>query len=155
MTDKIKKLLDELDKIENKLIEKINQIDNVNELNDKLIELISQFPEQKQLIRFIIYINDNLSNSQTKSNDVLIDTITDLISQKKRILELIEELHKPKKKSSEKLSTLKELPYPAWVAIGTGFIALLVFLFLMFHPEKTETIAKVTTTAIIKNKGKK
>ena len=159
MDKKIKELIDELEKIENKLIENISKISiNKNEINDKLIELISEYPEQKQLIKFIIYITDNLSLNQIEHRDILIDAITELIEKKRKILKIIEELHINKSSKSKKkifFDFIKNIPLYGWVTISISFVSILVFLFLLIHPEKTETIVKSTEHIIISKKGKK
>lgn len=160
MNDKIKELLDELEKIENKLIDDISKISiNKTELNDKLIELISEYPEQKQLIKFIIYITDNLSLNQIEHRNILIDAISELIEKKRKILKIIEELHKKsntsKKSKKINLEFIKNIPLYGWITISISFIAILIFFFLIIHPEKTETIVKSTEHIIISKKGKK
>jgi hypothetical protein len=147
---KIKELIEDLEKIENKLIENIN-LESDPSLNERLIELISEFPDQKQLIKFIIFINDNISNTQIKYRDAIIDSLTNLIEQKKKLLKIIEELHTQKKDNKSNdfkkhLEFLKNLPTVGWIAISATLISLLLFIFLMFHPEKTESI----TNAVIK-----
>ena len=143
MDTKIKNLLNEIEKIENRLIDNINNMDNNNELNDKLIELISKYPEQKELVKFIVFINDNLTNSQIKARDIVIDSLSSILEQKRNLLKIMEELHiKKPSKSTKKLLNFKELPMYGWITISLISISFLTFLFLMAHPDKTDTIAK-------------
>lgn len=146
MENSIKKLFDELTEIENKLIDEINQIIDNTDFNDTLIDLITKYPEQKQLIKFIIYINDNLSNKQIKNRDIIVDTITKLIDKKKKILELIEKLHKPQKPKKSKISLefLKNIPPAGYAAFVGIFGLILLFIFLIIHPEKTKDIAEIS-----------
>ena len=150
MQSKIQKMIQELEKIENQLLEKINKIEP-NNINEKIIELLAEYPDQKHIIKFITFIHDNLSTSQIKSNDIFIDTLTDLINQKKKILELIEDVHKSNKKNSKK-NTLKDIPYYAWWSISIFGIGFLIFLFLLIHPEKTEAISGAAISTIKKIK---
>jgi len=156
---KIKELLDELEKIENKLVDNINEFSEDNVINDKLIELISNYPNQKEIIKFIVFINDNLTNTQIKYRDAIIDSLNSIISQKKKILKLIDDLHKPKQqnKSNSKdiLFVIKDMPYYAWVSITLIFMSTFLFLFLTFHPDKTKTITKAAVEVTNTYKGKK
>ena len=50
MQSKIQKMIQELEKIENQLLEKINKIEPDN-INEKIIELLAEYPDQKHIIK--------------------------------------------------------------------------------------------------------
>ena len=150
MKDKIKELKEELEKLEERIIDAINKIDT-NEPNDKLIELISLYPEQKDIIKFIVDVNDNFLRNHLKSREIIIDALSALIEHKKRLLLIIEGLHGQKKITI--ISTLKDLPKYAWFSITALIIAILLFIFLDKHPDKTDVIIKsITHTKQLKDK---
>ena len=150
ISPKIKKLIDELEKIENNIISKLNKLEPNKNLNDRLIEMMAEYPNEKHIIKSLIKLNDNLSTLQTNSVDIILDILTDMIEHKKRVLELIEEIHQPKLKT--KKINLKEIPLGAWTTITFSILGILIFLFLLIHPEKTDVISK--TAIELKQKGK-
>ena len=147
---KIKRLIDELEKIEENIVKKVNKLEPNKDLNDKLIEMMAEYPNEKHIIKSLIKLNDNLSTLQTNSIDIILDILTDMINHKKRVLELIEEIHQPKSKLFK--TYLKEIPLGGWTAISISFLGILTFLFLLIHPEKTEVISK--TAVELKHKGR-
>ena len=139
MKDKIKELKEELEKLEDRIIDAINKID-ISPPNDKLIELISLYPEQKDIIKFIVDVNDNFLRNHLKSREIIIDALSSIIEYKKRLLLIIEDLHKQKPFTI--INTLKDLPKYAWFSITGLIIAILLFIFLDRHPDKTDVIVK-------------
>ena len=152
----INKLLLEFDNIEKQLLKKLNEVDKDADF-DKMIDVMTDYPEYKSLIKFIVKLNDNVSNSQSKISDAMSEAISEMIEKKKSILQIIDNLHinkAPKPVSTKKIE-LSKIPKEGWAIFGITFIAFLAFLFLMFHPEKTETIIKGAAQISNSNKGNK
>jgi len=59
------------------------------EFHDVLIELTAKYPEHKELLSFIVHINDKLETNQTLFVDVVSDTFNELIKNKNALVKKI------------------------------------------------------------------
>lgn len=84
--DKIDEKLSQLQIDFNKQIHAIE--DDVNEFHKQLINLGVKHPDSKELIEFIVFINDRIEMKQTQFEDVLKDTVKQLIDYKKDLIEI-------------------------------------------------------------------
>ena len=60
--------------------------DDVNEFHKNLLHLATTYPESKDLLEFIVFINDRLNTKQTNFEDILKEIISDLIKFKKELI---------------------------------------------------------------------
>ena len=74
-----------------------NQLDilgsDTKEFHNALIELTAKYPDHKELLQFIVFINDKLERNQTLYFDVISEAFTDSVKIKK---EMIKEIMKTK-----------------------------------------------------------
>lgn len=84
----------ELDELYNKLEELKRDFNNqlngmecdLNEFHKILINLSKKYPEQSELLEFIVFINDKLETNQTQYKQIISDAINRLISYKQIII---------------------------------------------------------------------
>lgn len=132
------KLINELDKINNELIvlkktfnTQFNDITfDLKSLHEKLITLSTEFPEHKNLIEFIIFINDRIEIKQTHMKDVLTDTFNELIKVKQEILNQHKEMVTSKESITDKIFTSID---GKWLLVG--FIVIFVLTLAVFVPD--------------------
>ena len=59
------------------------------EFHDSLIELTSKYPEHKELIQFIVLVNDKLETNQHTFGEIVVESFNDLIKTKKTLVKEI------------------------------------------------------------------
>ena len=154
--NQIENIRKNLDDLEKELLKIINSQDSES-ISEKIIHLMSEYPEQKELLKFIIFLNDKINNAHSNTVDAMYSIVSNLISQKKELLTIIDHLEEKKANKDEiKTISLTDIPTSVWVFFSVSIISILLFVFLVIHPEKTETIVKGTTTIVkeIKNDTK-
>lgn len=74
---------------------------DANQFHENLINLLADFPNDKELIQFVVYINDRLETNQTISKDIFMDSLKGIIKQK---LILVKRLIKEQEIELDKLN---------------------------------------------------
>lgn len=65
----------------------MNAIDNdLKEFHRQLIALSVKYPEHKEMLEFIVFINDRIETSQTNMKDVLVESLNQMMFVKKEIV---------------------------------------------------------------------
>ena len=59
---------------------------DLKEFHKHMIELISKYPDQKEIIEFIVFINDRLETNHTNTREILSESINQLINLKKELV---------------------------------------------------------------------
>jgi hypothetical protein len=141
-------------KLEQDFNKQLNALGNdTNDFHDALIDLTSKYPEHKDLLQFIVHINDKLEMKQNIFLDVMTDTFIDIINIKKELILK----YKDDKECILKAEALKNPPrnkYLSWFFNFVGwlkdakifFISLsvvAVVIGLILSPETFLTILKV------------
>ena len=68
----------------------INAIEsNKVEFDDVLIELSAKYPEHRELLSFIVHVNDKLETNQTIFVDIVSDTLNEIIKNKNILIKKI------------------------------------------------------------------
>ena len=159
MDKKILQLLEDIEKIRMTLISNLNSNSlNSQEINERIIDLSSKYKDQdlNDLLKFIVYMNDNLNNLNNNTNEAFLEALDKLLDKKKELIEIIrhQKIQIAPKNKSNFNEIIKSIGWQHSI-ITIGFIGMLIVIFLFFHPEKTETIVN-GGVAITKNiKGKK
>jgi len=160
MEKKILKLLDDIESIRMNLISNLNSNSvNSQEINERIIDLSSKYKDQdlNDLLKFIVYMNDNLNNLNNNSNEAFLMALDKLLDKKKELIEIIRQEHLPSKTISKKSTFIEIIKSIGWQhsIIFIGSIGILLIIFLFFHPEKTETIVNGGVQITKNIKGKK
>lgn len=61
----------------------------VNEFHKMLIDLSTKYPEHKELLEFVVFVNDKIETNQTNVKEIIIESLNDIISLKKEIIKQI------------------------------------------------------------------
>jgi len=94
----------EIEELKKSLIKQINDNDlDMKEIMKNIIKVSSKYPEQKELIEFIIMLNDALNRESKNIKNDIIDIIDVCFVYKIKLLDKVESL----KKESVKTSTFK------------------------------------------------
>jgi len=62
---------------------------NKVEFDDVLIELSAKYPEHRELLSFIVHVNDKLETNQTIFVDIVSDTLNEIIKNKNILIKKI------------------------------------------------------------------
>ena len=171
MNTKIKHMLEELEKLEKDLINDLNNID-VNkdkELHDNIIQLSAKYPEQGDILKFILFINDLQNTSRANFENIYLDSFSEIVKKKKNILELLSEIvtevkkndSETKQKYNQKYDWKKilfnftsKLTPSHFIWIGVIITSILFMIFIIEHPDKSEKAFDVikSTPKIIEKK---
>lgn len=84
---------------------------DTKEFHNALIDLSAKYPDHKELLQFIVFINDKLETNQTLFTEIVVDSFNELIKSKKVLVQqLIED------KENEKINT----GFGFWAKIKTS-----------------------------------
>nr|DAU90682.1 MAG TPA: hypothetical protein [Caudoviricetes sp.] len=130
-------LLDTLNEIQENLSQHVDDLESqrVN-FNNRLLELMSNYPQLKDIIQFILEVNDNLDNKQKQYFNQNYEAITKLITLKKKLIKQLETDHEAK-------GILKKLN--VFVSSKYAIILILITIFcisLWFQPDQTIQLIK-------------
>ena len=130
-------LLDRLNEIQENLSQHVDDLESqrVN-FNNRLLELMSNYPQLKDIIQFILEVNDNLDNKQKQYFNQNYEAITKLISLKKKLIKQLETDHEAK-------GILKKIN--VFVSSKYAIILILITIFcisLWFQPDQTIQLIK-------------
>mgnify|MGYP000996193185 FL=1 len=130
-------LLDTLNEIQENLSQHVDDLESqrVN-FNNRLLELMSNYPQLKDIIQFILEVNDNLDNKQKQYFNQNYEAITKLITLKKKLIKQLETDHEAK-------GILKKLN--VFVTSKYAIILILITIFcisLWFQPDQTIQLIK-------------
>lgn len=102
--------LEKLQKEFNKQMEALHSDINIKEFHNSLIQLSSKYPEHKELLQFVVFINDKLENNQYLLNEIIVEAFNDLIETKKSMVrELMEERKNKKRKINFTIQSITDL----------------------------------------------
>ena len=142
MDKTIKELETILEHLKNQLI----SLESDDSFHKNLIELISNNPKQKEIIQFIVDINDKLETRNEVFKDAIYDSLHDLITVKIKLVKVL--LNKPEPKHVQMTNYIKSLFTPKIILICAG-IAVVVITFII-TPDKV--IELVNTIGVVRGK---
>jgi len=144
-----------LDSISKDLSLQLNALDeDMNSLHKHIIQLGVKYPEQQELIEFIVFINDRLGTRHSQVEDIMSQTISDLISCEKQMVVINEKLMTKidsisSKKGfwstvGSKISSVNDIK----VLFGLGFVVSLVIARIFFPESSSEFLADMINITI-------
>jgi len=96
-----------LDKLIDDFSKQMVHIDDNTNFHNSIIELSSKYPEHKELLEFIVMVNDKLETKHSVFSDLVSDSFIELMKLKKEVLhELKRENDKQKTTNSKKTSII-------------------------------------------------
>ena len=111
MENKVKRHREDLEKLKNEFnlqLQELNKTKDISQFHDHLTEIISKHPEKKDLIKFITFVNDEISRDYQNYNEIFIEVLNDLLDKHKIMANDIEDfLDSKKQKSNNDESKLK------------------------------------------------
>lgn len=150
MEQSLKKVEEKLDKLLidfNKQIQAID--DDVNGFHNQLINLGVSNPESKDLIEFVVLVNDRIELKQIQFEEVMKETVKSIIEHKKNIIDVsskiiskVDEIDKRKPPTLWGMifSKIKNLTD---IKIILGITAVLTLMIMkIFFPEASEEVVK-------------
>ena len=145
MLEELKEIEYSLDVLSKELDQQLSAtILEADKFHEQLINLLSKSPENKELIQFIVFINDRLVTNHTISRDILYDTIKGIIKQKQYLIKrLIKEYDvKPQSESTfSKVIEFFKANKTTLIVIGASVsITLLIVALFIIPTETMETI---------------
>ena len=122
---------------------------DADKFHNSLIELIAKFPDDKELIQFIVSINDRLETNHIIAADILAETIKNTIKQNlvlvKRLLREYE-LRNAVEQTNPYIAFVKDNK-AVTVIISVALAVMIVFSSLMVMPKETlETLTIINKT---------
>jgi len=97
--EKIDKSLEQLSKDFNSQLEALGS--NTNDFHNAMIDLTAKYPQHKDLLRFMVFINDKLETHQLMFTDIVVESFNELIKTKKDLVQKIMDEKGTRAKSSE------------------------------------------------------
>lgn len=127
----------------NTQLQELNKTKDLNEFHDFLVEILTKYPEQKDLIKFITYVNDMLSRNSQLFDDVLIESYNEFLEKQKILTQFLinhsKELKIKEQKNvapvkKGKFSFLKNITIKDLKFFSGAFILTLILIILIFNP---------------------
>jgi len=112
-----------LDKLIDDFSKQIVHIDDNTNFHNSIIELSSKYPEHKELLEFIVMVNDKLETKHSVFSDLVSDSFIELMKLKKEVLHELK--REPKKSVISNLNILKNISLK-----DTKFILILLAIIL-------------------------
>lgn len=122
-------IIEELEKLDVQLIElkknfnnQLNAIeDDLKEFHKQVITLSSKYPDHKELLEFIVFINDRIEMKQSNLKEVISEALNEILKIKQELIKQNIRARKPKGKlESIDLNSIK------WILIIVFGIGLLI-----------------------------
>ena len=112
MKQEYQDLLDRLAEIQESLHQHVDDLESqrVN-FNSRLLELMSNYPQLKDIIQFILEVNDNLDNKQKQYFNQNFEAIAKMMDLKKRLIKQIEADREARKNIFRKIIDLIPIKY--------------------------------------------
>ncbi len=128
-----------LQKIQDDFNSQINSLkEKDKEFHSDIIKLTAKYPDQYELIQFMVLVNDKLETNQTVFTIIMSESVNDLIDTKKMVLERIKLQMKTKIMSlPKKFEFIKDIKF---ILGSISFILALGGLF--FYPEVVTPLVK-------------
>ena len=146
--NKLKRIDKSLEKLKDDLNRQIQAVGSDNKgFHDSLIDLSAKYPEHKDLLQFIVFVNDKLETNQNIYSEIIIDSLNELIDKKRELIFELDHTESPNKNSNEekgwfkallsRLDTLKDIKIISWA------IAIIVLVIgSIFAPEVLLSVLK-------------
>jgi hypothetical protein len=120
MENELCKLIDDFNK-------QVGSMDDYNDFHNRLIKLSTEHPQHKELLEFIVMINDKLETKHSIFSDLITDSFVELMGIKKQVIKKM--IEKEEKKTLwNRLTSVSLKDYKfilliiAIIVIGTGLI---------------------------------
>lgn len=129
--DNLREIDKSLDELKKHFHEQMNTFESdLNEFHHQVITLSAKYPENKELLEFIVFINDRIETSHTNMREIVTESLNEFIDLKKKHINTnILNLENPD--NTGKWYHIKELKGSdlKYIVIGLfGLVALLVML---------------------------
>jgi len=135
----------ELREIKNNLNNQLNASStSIKEFHQNLIQLSSKYPEQKEILEFIVFINDRIETNRTDTKEIIVDSLNQLISIKSQIVrKMIESNVKENSKKGRLLESFDDVKVVFIFIVSLGLIIAFVV-----SPDSFVDSIKYITTAL-------
>lgn len=147
MVKDLKEIYESLEEMSRELDTELSAVSTESDkFHEQLIDLISKYPESKEIIQFIVSINDKLVTHHTLSRDILYDATKGIISQKQYLIkQLIKDYEDKENKTSmmDKINNFIEKNKFTLILIGGTILVVIVVVLLIFMPKEIIEIIKL------------
>lgn len=130
----IEKNLQKLEAALDRQFEAASTTSDLDKFHKNLIEILAQSPQEKEIIEFVVFINDRLETKHTITTEIMLETIKDVIKLKRQMVKKIIGLCDNTKKISlferflDFVSDNKVLLMIILISLGVVVFGLVVFL---------------------------
>lgn len=85
--DKLREIEDSLKRLHEEFNEQVVTLStDTKEFHNSLINLVAKYPEHKELIQFIVFVNDKLESNQYMFSEVIVEAFNDLVDSKRALV---------------------------------------------------------------------
>lgn len=85
----IEKNLQKLEAALDRQFEAASTTSDLDKFHKNLIEILAQSPQEKEIIEFVVFINDRLETKHTITTEIMLETIKDVIKLKRQMVKKI------------------------------------------------------------------
>ncbi len=124
-----RKIEKNIEKLINDFNKQVSHIEDNKDFHSSIIELSAKYPEHKELLEFIVLINDKLETRQSLFSDMVSDSFLDMMRIKKEIvIKLIDKESSDKERIINKIKGISFKDYKfiaillAVIVLGLGII---------------------------------
>jgi len=85
------RITETLDKLKEEFNSQLSAIDDdTKNFHNAMIDLSAKYPDHKELLQFIVFVNDKLETNQNIFSEVIVESFNDLIDTKKDLIYQLE-----------------------------------------------------------------
>ena len=123
--------------------------DDQHSFHTAMIELSAKNPENKELVQFIVFVNDKLETKHKTHSEVLIDAFNELIDVKRSLIQTLKEVKEHEEQGFFKkiFNSTKIFADIKMTVIGIAAIAIAVV--VMISPDIVLSVLKALATLIL------
>lgn len=86
--EKLREIEDSLKRLHEEFNEQVVTLStDTKEFHNSLINLVAKYPEHKELIQFIVFVNDKLESNQYMFSEVIVEAFNDLVDSKRALVQ--------------------------------------------------------------------
>lgn len=123
--------------------------DDTQTFHAAMIELTANNPENKELVQFIVFVNDKLETKHQTHSEVMIEAFNEMISVKKRLIYVLREFKdKDEQGFFQKIFTTTKLFTDVKITV-IGIAAIAIAMGIMISPDVVLDVVKALATLIL------
>ena len=138
----LKKIKDDL----NFQLQELQKSKDITKFHNFIADIVSKYPDQKELIQFMVFINDEITRNTQLHNELITDTVDGIINKNTELISHLEDIYNKKvqkvpKTFKEKFADIfKHITFKDIKFIAITIIIILVLIIILHNPTEADKL---------------